>query len=395
MRAVADGELGVTRVFGEEMGYCLGCLACQSACPAGVDYVTMFEAARSAVVKDGVGMGLGARAWRAVMLRGVFMRPRVLGILGWLLRCYQRSGLEVGMRKYVFAWALPRKLRELEPTTPRMCEKFSHELIGAVEGSGGRARFRVGLLSGCVQSLAFSDVNRATADVLIENGCEVVTPPVQPCCGSLHAHNGEPELAAELARRMLDLFDLEKIDAIISNAGGCGSHLRRYGHLLGEDPEYRERAKAWDGKVRDIHEFLVEIGFRKPVGEAGVGGGEMRAVTYHESCHLCHGQGIRSAPREVLRSVPGVLLVEMREADWCCGSAGIYNITQPEQSGKLRARKVGNVLGTGAGAVATANPGCHLQLDVGLRGSGIEVVQPVVLLAEAYRAERAAEAGRN
>jgi glycolate oxidase iron-sulfur subunit len=233
-----------------------------------------------------------------------------------------------------------------------------------------------------VQDLAFSDINRDTADVLLANGCEVITPRLQSCCGSLHAHNGELELARELARRQIDAFDLDSLDAIITNAGGCGSHLKTYGHLLHDDPLYAAKAATWDKKVKDIHEWLVQIGFRKPEAGAGV-----TEVTYHESCHLCHGQKVVSQPRQVLQTIPGLVFKELPDSNWCCGSAGIYNITQPEQSRKLLDRKVACVNATQAPVVATSNPGCHLQLANGLRATGQQVTQPVTLLARAYRAE--------
>jgi glycolate oxidase iron-sulfur subunit len=296
------------------------------------------------------------------------------------------------MRRVKFLHLVPERLRALEPQTPRMAAKSSDSLIAKVEGesrnglAAGQARRRVGLLTGCVQDLAFPDVNRDTADVLLANGCEVVTPRNQFCCGSLHAHNGELELAKKLARKQIDMFDVEKLDAIISNAGGCGSHLKKFGHLLHDDPAYAARAKIWDTKLKDIHEWLVEIGIRKP--KAGCGYDE---VTYHESCHLCHGQKVVSQPRQVLNAIPGLELVELPESNWCCGSAGIYNITQPEQSAKLLQRKLACIQRTGAPMVATSNPGCHMQLASGLQKQGElackEVTQPVTLLARAYRAE--------
>jgi glycolate oxidase iron-sulfur subunit len=279
---------------------------------------------------------------------------------------------------------LPKNLRRLEPQAPVVQAKFSHQLIRPVEKPAAVKR-RVAVLTGCVQDLVFADVNRATVDVLLANGCEVHTPPVQPCCGSLHAHNGDTAAAEELARRQLDLFDPFALDAIISNAGGCGSHLRNYAHLLAEDPVYAERAAEWSRKLKDVSEYLVEIGFRKPTSAAT----GARSVTYHESCHLCHGQKVSKQPREVLNAIPGVSLKECAEATWCCGSAGIYNITQPDTAGWLQQRKLGHLRATGAEIVATANPGCHLQIANGFSEAGDKttVVHPVVLLAEAYRRE--------
>ena len=237
----------------------------------------------------------------------------------------------------------------------------------------------------------YPDVNRDTADVLLANGCTVLTPPAQPCCGSLHAHNGDLAAARAQARRLIDLLPPDRFDAIISNAGGCGSHLRRYGPLLEDDPQYRDRARVWDAKVRDVHEWLGQIGCRPPRTapyETPV------TVTYHDSCHLAHGQKVVREPRALLRLIPGVSVVELKESSWCCGSAGIYALSQPQQADLLLRRKVSHVLETGASVVATGNPGCQLQIARGLRDSGSEarVVHPISLMAAAYRREAGAAA---
>ncbi len=388
MRAIADDELPVSREFADEMYYCLGCLACQTACPAGVDYVGLFETARAEIERSGVNAGKQRSFWRWLTVKTLFMHPRLLRLVGRLLYVHQWLGLDSLLRQFNFFHLLPEKLVELEPQTPRICARFSDQIISEREGNNSALppKYRVGLLTGCVQDLAFSDVNRDTVDVLLANGCEVFTPRAQYCCGSLHAHNGEVELARVLARKQIDAFDLSQLDAVITNAGGCGSHLKKYGHLLHDDPAYASRARVWDAKVKDVHEWLVEIGFRKPLTGCG-----LEEVTYHESCHLCHGQKVVSQPRQVLNGIPGIQLKELPESNWCCGSAGIYNITQPAQSKKLLNRKLQCIGETGAGAVATSNPGCHMQLLNGLRQSPEiackEVTQPVTLLARAYRAE--------
>lgn len=381
MRSVADGELKVSREFADEMYYCLGCLACQTACPAGVNYAELFETARAEVERSGVTQAPERDFWRWLTLTMLFMHPRLLRLMGWGLRLWQKTGLDRLLRRVRFFGLLPKHLRDLEPQTPKISPQFSDSLIAPVEGPAGKAKYRVGLMTGCIQDLAFSDINRDTADVLIANDCEVVTPRAQSCCGSLHAHNGAVELARELARRQIDSFDLDGLDAIITNAGGCGSHLKQYGHLLHDDPQYASQARQWDRKVKDIHEWLAQIGIRQP--RAGV---NLSEVTYHESCHLCHGQKVTSPPRQVLQAIPGLALKELPESNWCCGSAGIYNITQPEQSAKLLKRKVANIQSTGVTTVATSNPGCHLQLANGLKGQ-CQVTQPVSLLAQAYRSE--------
>jgi glycolate oxidase iron-sulfur subunit len=386
MRAVADGDLEAGPEFAKEMSFCLGCLACQSACPAGVDYARLFETARAEVEASAVPSSTSRRFWRTLALRFLFMRPRWLRALGRGLQIYQRMGLQSLVRGSGLVRLLPATLQRLEPQTPRIASRFSDRLIAPLETPENTPRHRVLMLTGCVQDLAFSDVNRDTVDVLLANRCEVITPPVQACCGSLHAHNGELGLAADLARRWLDQIDLQSIDAIITNAGGCGAHLRHYAVLLADDPAYSEQAKQWDAKVRDIHEWLLESGCRAPT--CGIKE-EPTVVTYHDSCHLAHGQKVTRQPRELLRLIPGLVLKDLPESDWCCGSAGVYSITQPDFSARLLERKVSHVISTGAQILATSNPGCHLQIAHGLRiaGSEIEIIQPVSLLARAYRTE--------
>ena len=386
MRAIADGELEVSPIFADEMSYCLGCLACQNACPAGVNYAELFETARSDIEIAGVAQQTMRGGWRRVTLGFLFKRPRALRAAGALLRTYQRKGLDRVARRTGMNKLLPAALRRIEPLAPPIARAFTDTLIAPQEEPLTPAQYRVALLTGCVQDLVFPDINRDTADVLLANGCAVDTPPEQPCCGSLHVHNGDRATAAQLARRLIDLFPPERYDAIVSNAGGCGSHLRHYGSLLAADPRYREAAQAWDKKVRDVHEWLVEIGCRPPQAapfDAPV------SVTYHESCHLAHGQKITRQPRALLRLLPDVDITELPESSWCCGSAGIYAITQPEQAEALLQRKVAHIRETGAAIVAMGNPGCHLQIARGLANAGlsVQVTHPVSLLARAYRRE--------
>ena len=383
MRAIADDRLEPTKTFADEMYYCLGCLACMTACPAGVDYAELFERARAEAEASRVLATPVRSLIRALSLRGLFMDLNRLKILGRILQLWQGLGLQSAVRALGLTRLLPRRLRELEAMTPPVQAQWTEDLVAPVTRAQGVRRYRVALLAGCAQDLIFSDVNRDTAEVLARNGCEVITPPDQHCCGSLHAHNGEWELAQELARRNIDQFPPESFDAIISNAGGCGSHLKHYARLLADDARYVQRAKLWDAKVKDIHEWLAFTGIEPPPAA----GASQQVVTYHESCHLCHGQKISAQPRSLLRAIPGVRLVELPEASWCCGSAGIYNLTQPEMAGQLLERKVNHIVTTRAQVVATGNPGCLLQLINGCRDRGLElrVAHPVTLLAEAYR----------
>ena len=392
MRAIADDRLDVTKAFGDEMYFCLGCLACMTACPAGVNYAELFEHARAEIEERKVLASPRRTFIRNFTVGWLFMDLRRLELVGKTLRLYQELGLQTLVRRSGILKLLPQRLRELEAMTPQMRPQFSAELISPITPAISEKKYRVAVLTGCAQDLTFSDVNRDTVEVLAQNGCEVITPPEQNCCGSLHAHNGEWSLAQQLARRNIDQFPPEKFDAIITNAGGCGSHLKHYAHLLADHPVYTKRAELWDTKVKDIHEWLAEIKIRNPQPVLRSGHAkEDLTVTYHESCHLTHGQKVVSQPRELLRAIPGLKLVELPEGNWCCGSAGIYNLTQPEMAGQLLDRKIKHIKSTGATTVATGNPGCLLQLIGGAAKEGLKlrVVHPITLLAEAYRAEKA------
>jgi glycolate oxidase iron-sulfur subunit len=382
MRAIADGRLEASVAFAEEMYFCLGCLACMTACPAGVDYAELFEHARAEAEQSRALSSPRRDLVRRFTLNWLFMDLRRLQLAGYALRLYQQLGLQTLVRRSGLLRLLPRRLRELEAMTPDIQPNFSEDLIAPRSPAVGPQRYRVALLTGCAQDLIFSDINRDTAEVLTRNGCEIITPAPQTCCGSLHAHNGEWELAQQLARQQIDQFPPDQFDAIITNAGGCGSHLKHYHKLLAEDAAYRERAILWDKKVKDIHEWLGEIGLQPPTGEQPA-----QVVTYHESCHLSHGQKIVTQPRSLLRAIPNLKLVELTESSWCCGSAGIYNIVQPEMANQLLQRKINHIAATRAEVVATGNPGCLLQLINGAaqRGMKLRVAHPITLLAEAYR----------
>ena len=398
MRAIADGRLEAQKAFADEMYFCLGCLACETACPAGVNYAELFEMARAEAERSPALQSPLRKFLRGLLLGMLFREQWRLRLVGRLLWIYQAAGLQTLVRRCGVLRLLPKSLRVLEAKTPVVKRHFSPDLIAPEETPGSNppgdgpsvlrtaepatATYRVGLLTGCVQDLIYSDINRDTADVLLANGCAVVTPPSQACCGSLHAHNGEYEMAKDYARKLLDHFDLDRLDAIITNAAGCGSHLKHFDRLLHDDPRYAARAAQWSRKVKDISEWLVEIDFRAPEKS-----GMQARVTYHDACHHCHGQKITAQPRELLAKIPGLQIAPLPESMWCCGSAGIYNLIQPEMAGKLLERKLDHIVSTGATVLATANPGCLLQIQNGLaaRGIKIEVVHPVTLLARAYK----------
>jgi len=255
------------------------------------------------------------------------------------------------------------------------------QLLPEITPASGRRRYRVGFISGCIMDQVFRDINEASIRVLAANGCEVITPPQQHCCGALHVHAGEADQGRRLARHNIDVFEPYNCDVIIINSAGCGSNLKEYGHLLRDDPAYADRGQAFSAKVKDISEFLASIELNQDMGEVS------RTVAYHDACHLVHGQKIKQQPRQLLQTIPGITMVNLKESDWCCGSAGIYNITNQEMASTLLERKMNNIGATGASVIATGNPGCMMQIALGARERGMEidVVHPIQLLDEAYR----------
>lgn len=383
MRAVEEGRISYTPTVRKHIDSCLGCLACETACPSGVQYHSLIEAARTKVEDTRSKDGEKNRI-RNFALRWILPRPSCLAVVGFLLRLYHGSGLRWFFRNSGLLNRLGR-IGEAEVFSPSATPRSVIRQVerGSQEGEVGRSV--VALLTGCVMRIAFGHINLATIRALSENGYPVLVPKGQVCCGALHGHSGDRRTARELARKNIDIFMNSGADHVITNSAGCGSMMKEYGELLANDQEYREKAKQLSLKVRDITEFLVENGFRSPSASL-VEEGEL-PVTYHEACHLAHGQKIRNPPREILRSIPGVKICELAESDWCCGSAGIYNLTQPEMAKRLLKRKIKHIVETGASVVATGNPGCIIQIESGLRGEGVEVLHPIELLARAYGQE--------
>jgi len=392
MRAAADGRLELAGDFSDSMGFCLGCYACETACPAGVDYSALFEAARAAVDDDAERRGTLPR-FKRPLLRGLFLRKGRLKALARTIRLAEKSGLRrFGVRSGLLKKMAPR-LAALEPMAPPISPVPSDRLIAAVERPAGDVKYRVQLLTGCVMNVSFADVNRQTADLLLAVGCEVHRAPAQECCGSLHGHNGDLETARRLARTNVAAFDaalpLAETDAIVVNAAGCGAFMKDYGHLLAADPLWAERAALFAAKVKDVSEFLATVERPTPKGRVDA------VATYHDACHLVHAQGISEAPRALLAEVPGLTLVPLPDATTCCGSAGIYNVLQPEASAELLGWKMENVAKTGARMVITGNPGCALQIAAGARrlGPDVEVLHPVTVLHRAWLGSETVQAG--
>jgi glycolate oxidase iron-sulfur subunit len=380
IKAVAEGKIPISAGFEDPVFTCLDCRACETACPSGVQVGSLIEAARGQIRK-----AIPLTGWRALLhsffLRGVFPHPSRLFILGKLMKVYQQSGLQWLARKTGLLKWLPAHLQEMErvlPIVPDPVMKTLPEMIPA----RGVSKGRVALLTGCVMDVMFGDINQATVRVLTRNGYEVVVPRGQRCCGALHIHAGDRDQGKILAKQNIDAFLQADVDSVIVNAAGCGCALKEYPELLQNDPDYHEKAVRFAKKVEDISQFLVVHGYEKPTGRV-----EAR-VAYHDACHLAHGQGVRSQPRQLLREIPGVEWVEMPLADRCCGSAGIYNLTHPEMAGKILDEKMGFVPDQ-ADMIAMGNPGCMLQMMMGAQkhGKPQKIVHTVQLLDWAYEQE--------
>lgn len=380
IKSVEEGRLSIfDETFQEEMYLCLNCRACEAACPSGVKYGELVESAR-AQIEAVTEHPLPVRAARLGAFHGAFASPRVFRGLSSILKLYQRTGMQTAVRRSGVLDSLG--LKQQEAMLPELSDEF---LVPGREfwPAQGTRRGTVALLAGCVMSTAYADVHRATARVLARNGFDVVVPEGQGCCGALAVHSGDLEAGRTLARTNIEAFERGDIDAVLMNAAGCGAAMKEYDFLLRNDPAYTERARRLTGRIRDVTEFLAEHGLVAEPGRLD------QTVTYQEPCHLVHAQRIAVQPRALLAAIPGLTLVEMPESSLCCGSAGIYNLLQPEMSSTLLERKLDNAAKTGARTIVSANPGCMLQLASGLRerGEDVEVVHIMTLLDRAYAAK--------
>jgi glycolate oxidase iron-sulfur subunit len=376
MKLASEGHASMNPQWVSHFDSCLGCMACMTACPSGVDYGKLIEATRAQIERHHP-RSLGEKLHRRFLF-AVFTRPDRLRLLRWPLLAYQKSGLQSLVRGVGLLKLVPKRLQSMEALMPKL-EKNEH--VPAVTPAEGAKRRRVGLLLGCVQREFFPQVNAATARVLAAEGCEVVAPQDQPCCGALLVHAGEETGALRLARKTIDTFEPADVDTIVTNAAGCGSNVKEYGHLLRDDPNYADRAKVFAAKCRDITEVLTELpprAARNPL--------HLR-VAFHDSCHLQHAQGVRSEPRQLLANIPGIELTEIPESAICCGSAGIYNLVQPDAANALGDRKAQLIAPLNAQVVATGNPGCLLQLQSSLarQAHAIPVVHTIQLVDASIR----------
>jgi glycolate oxidase iron-sulfur subunit len=350
---------------------CLGCMACVTACPSGVQYDRLIEAARPQIERNHP-RDVGDRAFRA-FLYALFTHPGRLRAVAPAVRAAQRLGLPRLVRHPRLERRFPRLAAMARMAPPR--DGAAGGPLPAVIPARGARRGRVALLQGCVQRVFFARINRATAFCLSAEGFEVVATPAPRCCGALHLHGGAEPEAKTLARRAIAA--LEGFDAVVVNAAGCGSAMKGYGHLLSDEPRWAERAASFSRGVRDVSEFLAGVDAAAPRHPVAL------RVAYHDACHLAHAQAIRQQPRALLRSIPGLEVLEPAEWEICCGSAGVYNLLQPEAGAELGRRKAANLLATGAEAIAAGNPGCALQIHAHLEAAGrpLPVYHPVELLA--------------
>jgi glycolate oxidase iron-sulfur subunit len=377
VKSLAEGRIGLSDTTVRHLSLCLDCRACETVCPAGVPYGRLIEAAKAEIERQRPGSWL-RRAFRWLNFGVLLGRPRLLGLAASALRVYQASGLQRLARASGILRLLPGALPAWDALLPRL--PADRAPLPALTPAVAPRRGQVAMLTGCVQAVVFGAHNAATARVLARNGWDVLAPPDQGCCGALNAHGGDHTRALEMARRTIATFERLDVEAIVVNTSGCGAHMKAYGTLLAGDPAWAERARQFAGRVRDVSEFLASTPLRGPLRPVPL------TVTYHDPCHVVHGQKIRTAPRALLAQIPELRLVELAESDWCCGSAGIYNLTEPEMAGRLLRRKVRHVVETGAAAVVTANPGCILQIQQGLREaqSPIELLHLVEILDRAY-----------
>ena len=373
---VEQGDVPVTDSFVNHIDKCLDCRACETACPSGVEYGKLVEYARARIERD-YQRPLLSRIARDVVYRRLLPYPKRTATVARLLRFYQRSGLQSLAR---FSGILKLLgLDKREQLLPRVDRNFFYDRLGKIFPATGERRARVAFFAGCVANVTFAELNDATIRVLTANGCNVVVPDGQLCCGALAAHAGVRDVARELARKNLGAFVRDDVDAIVSNAAGCGSTLKEYHHLFTTDDAEYEQAAAFGRKTSDVTEFLAALGLSAPLKALPL------RVTYQDSCHLLHGQKVREAPRKLLRAIPGLDLVELPHSDICCGSAGVYNVTQTEASLELLAEKMRYASGTNARVIATSNPGCLLQMRAGaeMHHTNQQVLHVIELLDQA------------
>ncbi len=387
IKSVAEGKLQVNEQFMDPVFACLDCRACTTACPADVDVGGLIEEARGQIRQ-----AIPLKGWKGTVstffLKGLFPHPNRLHAMGSLLKFYQKSGMQKAVRKTGLIKIMPDHLVELESIMPEVKQpvrkKYKDEKVIKAKGE---TKHEVAFLTGCVMDVMFSDINEATINVLTRNGNDVVIPQNQTCCGALHVHAGDRDMGRKLAKQNIEAF--KNAETVIVNAAGCGCMLKEYPELFREDSEWHEKAVEFSKKVEDISKYLYDTGYEKPKAEIKT------RITYHDACHLAHGQGIRQEPRDLLLNIPGVEMVHMPNSDRCCGSAGIYNITNPEMANEVLENKMKDVP-EDVEMISMGNPGCMLQMALGVQkyGRNQKVVHTVQLLDLAYQKEDQLKEGK-
>ncbi|WP_425216634.1 (Fe-S)-binding protein [Tumidithrix helvetica] len=387
MDGVNEGKIPLSGAITQHFDSCLGCLACVTTCPSGVQYDKLIAATRAQVERNH-DRPLSEKLLRKLIF-SIFPYPNRLRALLAPLLVYQRLGLQKIMRSSgLLAKILPKSLAAMESVLPEITPESFQDIFPEVIPAQGTKRYRVGMILGCVQRVFLPAVNTATVRVLAANGCEVVIPRSQGCCAALSQHQGQEEQAKSLARATIDSFANTDVDAVIINASGCGHTMKEYGHILQDDPEYAAKAKEFAKKVKDVQEFLADVGLTVklfPLQEASP-----LTIVYQDACHMLHGQKISVQPRQLLKQIPNVQLREPLDAALCCGSAGVYNILQPEVGDELGKQKVENLVDTGASLIASANVGCTIQIrkHLKLQCQRVPVMHPMELLDLSIRGEK-------
>lgn len=380
IKSVAEGKIALNESFADPVFACLDCRACTTACPADVDVGGLIEEARGQIRQ-----AIPLKGWKGnvskLLLQGLFPHENRLNTVGSLLRFYQKSGLQTTVRKTGMMKIMPKHLVEMEAIMPKVNKpvrkKYKKDQVLKAKGD---SKAEVAFMTGCIMDVMFSEINEATINVLRRNGNDVTIPEKQTCCGALHVHAGDRETGRKLAKQNITAF--ENSEKIILNSAGCGCMMKEYKELFKEDQEWYDRAEAFSAKVEDISKYLYDTGYEIPRSELNT------KITYHDACHLAHGQGVREQPRDILLHIPGVEMVHMPNADRCCGSAGIYNITNPEMAGEVLESKMANVP-EDVEMISMGNPGCMLQMAMGVKkyGKNQKVVHTVQLLDWAYQKE--------
>jgi glycolate oxidase iron-sulfur subunit len=383
MKLVAKGRLQAVDIAAQ-LDLCLGCRACETACPAGVKFGRLLEAGREQTSQPDArsqGRSWLERSGEQLFFSALLPHLKRLDLGVDLLWLYQGSGLQWLVRKSHLLRLFSKTLPDLELLLPRLPPPYIRQRSREQTPAEGVEQQRVGFLAGCVMRSVFAQINAATLRVLARHGCRIIMPRGVGCCGALHAHHGDLAGARQIARQTICAFEGYELGSVIVNSAGCGAMLKEYGQLLADDPAYAERASAFSRKVRDVSEFLANLTLDRRMATLSL------RVAYDDPCHLLHGQGISREPRRLLQQIPGLELVSFPEADWCCGSAGIYNLTQPEMSRQLLDRKMRHIAAVDPDVIASGNPGCLLQLGWGVKRAGLqaEVVHPIELLDRAYQ----------